>query len=948
MRKLLKILVWLVGILVLLVIIAVIGLKLFFPAEKIRELAVRQASKALGRAVTVEGIDISVWGGLGVELVNVVVANPPEIEGESFLKADGVDLKLRLLPLLSSEFRVNRLIIDKPRIFLKKNEQGFTNYEFQAIDSAVPPDITKPLPPEARAATAAVSFDELEINGGHVIYRDDSTGMRLELLNLNLETVLKNPAPGRYLSSGKLRMDSLLVTIEKPFPSVSVGLSYNGALDLNRNHLSLEKAELHLNGLTFGVTGEIENLRQKPKARGNLKSKQIAVADLLHLLPPEQLEAFDDINLKGGFSLDVDLVYDPTSEKDPLVYSGTAVISDMEMTKKGIDGVLKFGRGLIDFKNDNVRVTIQEGWFDGQPLKGHLVVDDFENPIVNGQLAGSVNLAFVQPFLPADGSHELGGTAKIDVKFSGKVGQPKEMDFSGNVVVSSGRYDSPLLPEPMEAITLDAYFDNNLVNIKTFSAEFASGHLGFSGRLNDVVPYLMAGSALTRKISPSVDGTLEASVDFDVLESYLPEKGSPRLSGQMAVDLKFSGKMGREMEFKPRGQMSITNASYEDSLLPEPIESFRAEMTLSPDTITVTDMTVQFVSSDVSFSGKLANPFPYLLPVKGIDRENIKKPMFFFKLASHRFDTDKLFPEAVPGSAASGASQSVDSISIVILPDIDGRGTFSIDTLIYSRVEFTGLNGKVKVRDRKIECYDVTGNVYSGKVSGKTTVDLNDFNNPQYSGDFKASQIEVDDFMSRFTEFGGHVFGKCDLTGDYSASGWDPDVFLNSLTMNGKGNLRNGKIVTSGAIYSLIKGLADKTGQSFSREQPLKNLNTSLMVKDGKVRLDNLKTSLGSLGDIEIGGYYSFEGELDYSGSIKLTRQTTEKLTSKGGLFSGLAGLLTDKSQARLVLPIRVTGTTDKPEANLDYSAVAKSAGDDLGKKAGDFLKGLIDKKDKK
>ena len=948
MKKVLKILAWLVGILVLLLIVAAVGVKLFFPVEKVRELAIERASLALGRPVSVADIDISFWGGLGVELVDVVVANPPGVEGENFLEAEGVDLKLRLLPLLSSEFRVDRLIIDNPRIVLTKNEQGLTNYDFQAVDSALPPEAAEPLPPEARTVAAAVSFENLEINGAQVVYQDDSAGVRMELVNLNLETTLKNPAPGLYLSTGKLRMDRVRFALDESYPSVSLGLSYRGVLDLNTQHLSLETAELQLNGLSFKVKGEVHDLLGEPRASGNLKSKQVTVADLLHLLPPEQLEAFDDITLQGGFSLDVDLAYDPSTEGDALEYSGTAMISDMEMTKKDIDGVLRFSRALIDFKNDNVRMTIQEGMFDGQPLKGHLVVEDFENPTVNGEIAGSVNLAFLQPFLPAEDAHELGGTAKIDVKFSGRVEQPGEMDFSGNVVVTSGRYNSQLVPQPMESITLNAYFDNNLVNVREFSTKFASGHLAFSGRLDNVVPYLMADSVRAREIFPSVDGTLEGKVDFSVLEPYLPEKGSPHLSGQLAVDLKFSGRMAPGIEFNPRGRMSIINAAYEDSLLPEPITSFNAEMTLAPDTITISNMVVQFVSSDVSFSGKLANPFPYLLPVKSLDRKQIKRPLFFFELSSHRFDIDKLFPEAVPGSGENRAAVSADSVSIVILPDIDGRGTFSIDTLIYSRVDFTKLNGKVKIRDRKIECYDVTGSVYSGKVSGKTTVDLSDFEDPQYDGDFKATQIEADDFISRFTSFGGHVFGKCDLTGSYSAQGWDPDDFLNSLTMDGKGSLKSGKVVTSGAVYSLVKGLADKTGQSFSKEQPLKNLNTNIVVKNGEVRLNNLKTALGSLGDLEIGGFYSFEGNLDYTGTLMLTKGTTQKLTSKGGVLGGLAALLADKSSERLVLPLKITGTTTKPKAEFDYSAIAKSAGDNLGEKAGDLLKGLFDKKKKK
>jgi hypothetical protein len=202
--------------------------------------------------------------------------------------------------------------------------------------------------------------------------------------------------------------------------------------------------------------------------------------------------------------------------------------------------------------------------------------------------------------------------------------------------------------------------------------------------------------------------------------------------------------------------------------------------------------------------------------------------------------------------------------------------------------------------------------------------------------------------VSRFSKFGGHLFGKVNLNGSYQASGWEPDEFMNSLTMNAKADVHEGKMVTSGLLYSAISGLAKNAGQSFEREQPLKGLNTDVVVKDGKVGLDKLKTRIGNMGDLELGGFYSFSGDVEYKGSILLSRDWTAKLLSQKGLLSGLAGLFTDKSVERIKLPIAIGGTVDKPAVNIDYSALTKDVGDKLTKDADDFLKGLFKKKDKK
>ncbi|MBU0983416.1 MAG: AsmA-like C-terminal region-containing protein, partial [candidate division Zixibacteria bacterium] len=319
-------------------------------------------------------------------------------------------------------------------------------------------------------------------------------------------------------------------------------------------------------------------------------------------------------------------------------------------------------------------------------------------------------------------------------------------------------------------------------------------------------------------------------------------------------------------------------------------------------------------------------------------------PFFLFALKSQRFDVDRLFPAAVPGSSADPTDVSPDSVSMIILPDIDGRGTFTIDTLVYTGVEFSAIEGKVKIFDRKIDCYDVTGRVYSGGVSGRTTIDLGDFENPRYTGQFSGTQIEANDFVSRFTNFGGHIFGRANISGSYDAQGWDPDAFLNSLTLDGEGNVREGRMVTSGAFQELVDGLAKMTKQTLSNDQTLRELSTRLKVENGKVMLDRLTTTIDNVGDITIDGSYAFTGALDYSGTIKLTKENTEKLMSNG-LMGNVASLLVGKKSQRIEIPLKISGTVDKPKAELDYSTLSKGMGENLNEQAGNLLEGLFKKK---
>lgn len=942
MKKLLKILAWIAGVLLVLLILAAVGLKLFFPVEKVRQMAVEEGSKTLGRELAVESLDISFWGGLGLVLENVSVGPPPGQEGPNLLEAENVDLKLRLLPLIFGDYRVDRLVIDRPTINMRKSADGTVNYAFDLPDTTVAPQIEEKMTPESKSAAAAVSFDNLDIHHGHLLYEDDSTGMTLEAINFDLATSLENPRQALYKSSGKIKIDSLKVTADEPYPVFAVGLQYEASYDMTDELVSIERADLSVNDLRFKITGEAHQPMGEMTARCNIKSNHLTVADLFNLLPAGQRKLVKDYSIEGDFVLDADLDYDAARTDHEFSYSGTASLTDMVMSNKEIDGELKFARCLIDFKPDNLRLTIEDGSFDGQPLKGHLMVEDFEHPTIGGELAGSFNLVFLEPFLPPEPEHKVSGRTAFDVKFSGPVSEPEKMSFSGTLGVTDGQYRSTLVPEPVEGFTLDAFFDNRLLNIRKLVCRFPSGNLEYTGRINDLVPYLLADSSEATGISPSVEGNLKGKVDFGMLKPYLPEKGDPKLAGQMSVDLSFAGRIDQPTGFRPRGTLAVTNASYSDSLLPEPIEKFDANFSLKPDTITVSSLDVKFSSSDVSFSGQLIRPFPYLLPVSDVDRSQMKKPMFLFDLKSHRFDIDKLFPEAVPGSSADPTEMTMDSVSMVILPDIDGKGTLSVDTVIYSGVEFTELKGKVRIQDRKIECYDATAKVYSGSVSGKTTIDLGDFENPVYTGDFAANQIEANDFVSRFTKFGGHVFGKTNFKGAYSAKGWDPDSFLNSLTLDGLGEVRQGKLVTSGAVYGLLSRLGEMAKTPVSEEQTLKDLVSKISVENGKVKLDKFQTTLDKLGDVTLDGSYGFNGGLDYTGSIELSQELSGKLMSGSNLMSGVASLFGNKKSNRITLPFKVGGTLDKPDPQLDLSGVV---GENLQNQVGEALQGLLKKK---
>ena len=824
MKKIPRKLVWTLGIFLGLILVTVLGLRLFFPAEKVQEMAVNLASEKLGRPVAVTEAGLSFSGGLGVKLGGVEIANPAGFEGEPLLTAEKIDLKLQLAPLFKGQFQINRLVVDQPRVRLHRLATGADNFTFDNLEEG--PAGAAEAGAKDTGSDLAVSIDRVEIHRGLLAYTDEGTGQGVDLIGLDLSGSLTNPGPGIFRSAGKAAVDSLRVEGDQPLPTVAAEVEYDLAFDTSSRMLTLDRGDGRVAGLPLGLTGRLTAVPDSLRMSGQVRSAGISLDDLRQFLTPEQLETLEPITFAGQVAVEADLEFDQ-ARAEPMAYKGSATITDLSATSRDVAGELKVRETRLDFRPDQVKVATDGGSFDGQPLELQLTVADFENPRVDGKFSGDIDLAFAEPFLPPERQAALAGRCRLESTFSGPAQDAEAMAYSGRAV------------------------------------------------LQDV--------------------------------------------------------------------------SYHEAALPDTLHQLNGTFIFSPDSVVVDQAEARFGAGDLTLSGVLTDHLPYFLPSHKDQRDNLKKPTFTFAARSRRIDIDKLFPAAAPGASgvSATAGTATDSIAAESIPDILSRGTIQADTLIYSQVPFTEVVGKVNLKDRVLEVYDVSGGVYGGQAGGRVTVDLNDLNDPGYAGEFEAADIEANNFLTRFAALGGAVFGQASLGGKFSARGRDPEIIRNTLTMDSEAALTSGKIMTGDFLTAGLGPLATAAGQQLDREQTLKDLVTLIKVDAGRVSLDEFQTRLGRFGDLTLGGSYSFAGDLNYEGSLLLTKEETDRLYATGGLVGAVANLFVNQAE-RLRLPLTVSGTRDKPRMALDFTELTDNlrsqAEDDLKDEISDRLKGLFGK----
>ena len=137
-----------------------------------------QAKEALGRDVKIGDIGVTLWGGIGVRLKEFSLADDPSFAKEPFVRAENVQVNMKLLPLFRKELQVSKVILHRPVINVIKDQKG--QFNFSTIGREKEKKETekeKKESPKERAAPPALLVSLIDVDGGEIQYVDMSQGI---------------------------------------------------------------------------------------------------------------------------------------------------------------------------------------------------------------------------------------------------------------------------------------------------------------------------------------------------------------------------------------------------------------------------------------------------------------------------------------------------------------------------------------------------------------------------------------------------------------------------------------------------------------------------------------------------------------------------------------------------------------------------------------------------
>lgn len=286
MKKLLKILAFVIGALFVLIIAAVVIIPLVFDPNDYKDVAIKLAKEHTGRELRIPGkIELSIFPWIGVHLGETELGNAPGFGKKAFARIKGVDVRVEFMPLLKGEYKVGKVALHGLQLNLSRKASGQTNWDDlvgkPAPSEKKPPSKSRPKKESAppAAALAALAIQGIEIRDAEVVWDDKLGKQYYQLKNFNLELgalALKRPIP----------LETSMDFVSKnPAVTGHIELSTQLTLDLDQQRYTLSKLKVTktING-SIVPTGKLTTKLTADSIHADLAKQTL---DIKHL----QLEA---------------------------------------------------------------------------------------------------------------------------------------------------------------------------------------------------------------------------------------------------------------------------------------------------------------------------------------------------------------------------------------------------------------------------------------------------------------------------------------------------------------------------------------------------------------------------------------------------------------------------------------------------------------------------------
>lgn len=287
MKKLLKVL----GVLLLLIVVAVVGLIMFVDPNQFKP-SIESLARKQGIGLSIQG-DLSwkLWPSIGLGAETVTLGSLDQSE-KPLAEIKQMSFLLAITPLFSGNFQADHLVLSGVNLNLAVDEKGKNNWSFLTESKT-----TETKPTETSESSLNMNIEKISIENSQLTYSDEQAKQWVQLTDFNLNLVDVNTQERSFPVSIKANLTSK--SASDPEMRVSVDLSNQVKLDKEFKSVGLTEGKFQLTLLGKNDSGkkevpiamtydvQLNDLQNKMAYKGNIKLDSISLRDLLAQLDVE-------------------------------------------------------------------------------------------------------------------------------------------------------------------------------------------------------------------------------------------------------------------------------------------------------------------------------------------------------------------------------------------------------------------------------------------------------------------------------------------------------------------------------------------------------------------------------------------------------------------------------------------------------------------------------------
>ncbi|WP_126972829.1 AsmA-like C-terminal region-containing protein [Gynurincola endophyticus] len=863
-------------------------------------------------------------------------------EKDTLLSAEKIVVVVNPFSFLGDEWKITKILLDKPRIKALVNKDGKANWDIvKPGEETVTAENEEPF-------TFNLSLNKYEIKNGYVYYADQTMNVSTEIYNLN-HTGTGNFTEANFILGTSTKADALTVVYEGvPYLS-KVKTSIDVDLDINTDNMKIgfNTDKIHLNDLNLNTQGYFQLVNDSTYAMDiEFKAPSNDFKSILSMVPAIYMNDFDQIKTAGTLDLAgfVKGTMDPQSlpafDVHLNVKDGFFQYPDLPQPVQNIQIAAAVQNATGEMDDTRIDVSNMHIEFGKDAFDFFL---KFERPmttqVVDLKALGKLNLASVTEFVKLEDGMTLRGWVDADLKAKGSLAavqnnQAGDFYAEGFIQLGDIYFKAKEFPEAIQNTRAHIAVQNKGGAADLTSVQITNGHIEVGGDKID-----FSASVKTPISDPNINAHLKGGFDLAKIHQFYTFEDGSTIQGYLNADLSTQLKQSQiEKEEYDKiafdglvdlKSFKMVTPDFKDGIIIE-----NSNMKFNPSDVTLNTLKGKILSTSYDVKGNLKNVVGYALKDQTLSGN--------ITAYANVVNADEWFEWM--GEDTTTATEEEPMTVIPVPGNLNLSMNAVVDRLIYDKVEYKNIKGKVDVKNEAIKLTDFSMNAFDGSLAMTGSYStLENKQTPDISFNYKLQNVDIQQTFKAYNTvqqlmpIGNFISGK--LSSDLELTGkLGTDMFplLNSLTGEGTLFLLEGVL----SKFQPLESIASSLNINSLKSVTVKDIKNYFEFTNGKVLVKPFTVKLKDM-EMEVGGMHGIDQSLDYVVNLKVPRALL------GSGANNLIGNLSEQAAAKGInvnvsdtvkFKLNLGGKITQPTVKTDLASTTASVKDELKEQANEFI----------